>query len=67
MPSVAKVTEIIGGSSKSFDDAMKQALKRAMKTLKNVSAAWVAAQEVIIRDDKIVEYRVRLKLTFILN
>jgi flavin-binding protein dodecin len=67
MTSVAKVTEIISGSSKSFDDAMKQGLKRAMKTLKNVSSAWVASQEVMIRENKIVEYRVRLKLTFILN
>jgi hypothetical protein len=41
-------------------------LKRATKTLKNVTSAWVASQEVILKDDKIAEYRVRMKITFIL-
>jgi flavin-binding protein dodecin len=64
--SVARVTEITATSTKSFDDAMKQGLKRATKTLKNVQAAWIASQEVIVKGDKIVDYRVRMKVTFIL-
>lgn len=64
--SVARVTEITASSSKGFDEAMKQGLKRATKTLKNVQAAWIASQEVIVKNDKIVEYRVRMKVTFIL-
>ena len=64
--SVARVTEISSASKKSFEDAMESALKRATKTLKNVTAAWIASQEVILKDNKITEYRVRMKVTFIL-
>jgi flavin-binding protein dodecin len=64
--SVARVTEITSASKKSFDDAVETGLKRATKTLKNVTAAWIASQEVVLKDDKIVEYRVRMKVTFIL-
>jgi dodecin len=64
--SVARVTELTSSSKKSFDDAVESGLKRATKTLKNVTAAWIASQEVVLKDDKIVEYRVRMKVTFIL-
>lgn len=64
--SVARVTEISSASKKSFEDAMESGLKRATKTLKNVTAAWIASQEVILKDNKITEYRVRMKVTFIL-
>lgn len=64
--SVARVTELTSSSKKSFDDAIETGLKRATKTLKNVTAAWIASQEVVLKDDKIVEYRVRMKVTFIL-
>jgi len=65
--SVARVTEIIASSPKSFDDAVKTGVKRACKTLKNVKGAWVKSQKVVIEKDKIVEYRVNLDVTFILN
>ncbi len=65
--SVAKVSEIISSSTKSFDDAIASGVKRATKTLKGIQSAWVADQEVIVKNDKIVEYRVRLKVTFILK
>jgi dodecin len=64
--SVARVTEITSASKKSFDDAISSGLKRATKTLKNVTSAWIASQEVVLKDDKIIEYRVRMKVTFIL-
>ena len=66
--SIARVTEIKASSTKSFDDAIKAGVARAHKTLKNVKAAWIENQEVII-DDKgqITEYRVQLKVTFILE
>ncbi len=64
---VARVTEISASSKKSFDDAIQSGLKRATKTLKNVSAAWIASQEVMLENDKITEYRVRMKVTFILE
>jgi dodecin len=64
---VAKVTEIIASSDKSFDDAVKVGIARACKTLKNVSGAWVKDQKVAIDKDKIVRYRVNLKVTFVLE
>ena len=65
--SVARVTELISGSSKSFDDAVEKGVKRASKTLKNVQGAWVKDQNVTIKNGKISEYRVVLKVTFILE
>ena len=65
--SVARVTEIIASSSKSFDDAVENGVKRASKTLKNVKAAWVQDQNVVCDDGKITEYRVTLKVTFVLE
>ena len=65
--SIAKVTEVISSSSKSFDDAIENGIKRASKTLKGITGAWVADQKVTVKDGKIDEYRVVLKLTFILE
>lgn len=64
---VARITEITSTSGKSFDDALTKGVKRATKTLQNVTAAWVQDQEVVIDGGKIKEYRVRLKVTFILK
>lgn len=64
--SVAKIAEITAGSPKSFDDAVKVGIERAAKTLKNVKGAWIQDQEVRIDGDAISEYRVHLKVTFIL-
>ena len=65
--SVAKVTEIIASSKESFDDAVKQGIKRASKTLKGITSAWVQDQQVVVKDGKVKEYRVNLKVTFILT
>ena len=65
--SVAKVSEIIASSDKSFDDAVAKGVKRASKTLKNVTSAWVQDQQVVVQDGKITESRVNLKVTFILK
>jgi dodecin len=64
---VAKVTEIISSSQKSFDDAIQKGVARACKTLKNVSGAWVKDQTVLVKKNKIVEYRVAMKVTFVLE
>ena len=64
--SVAKVTEIICSSSKSFDDAVENGIERASKSLKGITGAWVADQKVTVSDGKIDEYRVVLKVTFVL-
>jgi flavin-binding protein dodecin len=64
--SVARVTEIISSSNKSFEDAIEKGVARAAKTLKNVEGAWIKGQKVIVKKGKIAEYRVNLKVTFIL-
>ncbi|PRY76887.1 hypothetical protein CLV80_10764 [Yoonia maritima] len=65
--SIAKVTEVISSSSKSFDDAVENGIKRASKTLKGITGAWVADQKVTVSDGEIQEYRVVLKITFVLD
>lgn len=65
--SVARVTEIISASKKSFEDATRVGIGRANKTLKNVKGAWIKSQKVVIDNGKIVEYRVTLKVTFVLT
>lgn len=65
--SVAKVTEIISSSKKSFDDAVEQGVKRACKTLEGVKGAWIESQQVKVEDGKIAEYRVTMKVTFVLK
>ena len=65
---VARVTEIISSSKESFEDAVKQGLKRSAKTLKNVRGAWVEGQKVNCDNEgHITEYRVILKVTFVLE
>ena len=64
---VAKVTEITATSDKSFNDAIQQGITRASKTLKNITGAWIADQEVMIEKGKISGYRVRLRVTFVLE
>jgi flavin-binding protein dodecin len=65
---VARVTEIISGSDESFEDAVRKGVKRANKTLSNVRGAWVEGQKVVCnRDGDIKEYRVNLKVSFVLS
>ncbi len=65
--SVAKVTEIISSSQKSFEDAVNSGIKRANKTLDNVKGAWVKDQKIVVEKGKIVEYRVTMRVTFVLK
>ena len=65
--SIAKVTEVTASSKISFEDALQQGIARADKTLKNVEGAWIQEQKVIVKGGQIVEYRVNMKVTFVLN
>jgi dodecin len=65
--SVAKVSEIISSSPESFEDAIKKGIQRANKTLKNIRGAWVDNQKVVVEKGKIVEYRVNMRVTFVLQ
>ena len=64
---IARITEVSSSSTKSFEDAVDNGVERAAKTLKNVTGAWVKDQEVGIKDGKVYEYRVKMKVTFILE
>jgi flavin-binding protein dodecin len=65
--SVARVTEITAQSTKSFDDAVAQGVKRACKTLDNVTSVWVQEMKADVQDGHISAYRVNMKITFVLN
>jgi len=66
--SIARITEIKSSSAKSFDAAILEGIARAHKTLKNVKSAWIQSQEVMLdAKGKIIEYRVLMKITFILK
>ena len=64
---VAKVTEITAGSKDGFEAAIKRGIKRANKTLKNITGAWVNEQSVVVKNGKITDWRVNMKVTFILD
>jgi flavin-binding protein dodecin len=64
---VARVTEITAASPESFDDAIRTGIARAVKTLDNVRGAWIQDQEIVVEDDKVTQYRVHMKVTFVLT
>lgn len=65
--SVAKVIEISSSSPDSFEDAVRQGVARASKTVKNITAAWVQDQQVSVANGQVTEYRVMMKVTFVLE
>ena len=65
--SVARVTEITASSPKSFEDAVRLGVERASKTLKNVEGAWVQDMKVVVKDGQVTEFRVNMKITFVLT
>jgi len=65
--SVARVTEVIASSADGFEAAIAEGVERANKTLKNVTGAWVQDQKVVIDNGTITEYRVNLKISFVLE
>jgi flavin-binding protein dodecin len=65
--SVAKVTEISASSKESFDDAIKQGIKRADETIDKIQGAWVNEMKLKVDDGEITEYRVNMKVTFVLK
>ncbi len=65
--SVAKVSEISATSNVSFDDAIRQGIVRANKTLRNVKSVWIKEQQVRVENEAISEYQVNMAVTFILD
>jgi len=66
-PRVARVTEIIAASPKSFDDAVQVAFSRATKTLRGITGLRIVEQKIAVQDAKILEYRVRMEVIFVLE
>ena len=64
---VARVTEISATSPQSFEDALRQGLERATKTLRGVTSAWIKDQRVKLADGKVTEYQVNMEVTFVLE
>lgn len=65
--SIAKTSEISASSSKSFEDAICKGIKRFSKTIKQVEGAWIKEQKVVVTDDEVSEFRVTMKVSFILD
>ncbi len=65
--SVAKVTEITSSSTVSFQDAIEKGIARASSTLKGIRGAWVNDESVKVADGKVTEWRVNMKITFVLE
>jgi hypothetical protein len=64
---IAKVTEITSSSTKSFEDAIREGIARASKTIDNIRGAWVNEQNVVVKGGKVTEWRVNMRVTFVLN
>lgn len=64
---IGKVIEISASSTTSFEDAIQQGINRATETIEDVRGAWIKEQEVRVENGKITEYRVNMKVTFILH
>jgi dodecin len=67
MSSIAKITEITSSSPTGFEDAIRNGMERASETLEGIQGAWVKEQKVVWGGGAITEYRVTMKVTFVLN
>ncbi len=65
--SVVKVTEIMSDSKTSFEDAINDGLARASKTIHNIKSAWIKDQKVVVENNKVAEYRVAMKVSFLVD
>ena len=67
MSTVGRVTEITSRSETSFEDAIRMGIERASKTLRGVKGAWIKEQQVEVEGGQIVNYRVNMLVTFVLD
>ena len=64
---IAKIIEISASSATSFEDAVKQGLAKAAETVHGIKGAWIAEQKVEVEDGAIVEYRVDMRVSFLVD
>jgi flavin-binding protein dodecin len=65
--SVAKVVELTASSPTSFEDAAKNGIEKASETLRNIQGAWISEEKVDVKDGQISEFRVTLRITFLVE
>lgn len=65
--SIAKIVEVSASSPKSFDDAIEQGIAKAAETVRGIKGAWVSEQKLKVEDGKIVEYRVDMRVSFVVE
>jgi len=65
--SVAKNTEITATSTESFEDAIRRGIRKTAETVDGIQGAWVKEQKVMVDGDNITEYRVTMKVTFVVK
>jgi len=65
--SVAKVIEVTATSPNSFDDAVRAGIEKSTETVRNIKGAWVSEQKVDVENGKITDYRVTLRISFVLD
>ena len=65
--SVARVTELSCTSNESFEDAIREGIERANKTLRGVRSAWVKEQRVMVNRENSLEFQVNILVTFVLE
>ena len=65
--SVAKVVELTASSPTSFEDAVKNGIEKAAETLRNIQGAWVSEEKVDVKDGQITDFRVTLRITFLVE
>ena len=65
--SIARITEITSTSERSFDEAVQDGIERASTTVRGITGAWISDQEVVVEDGAITLYKVRMRVTFVLD
>jgi flavin-binding protein dodecin len=64
---IVKIVEVIAQSEKSFDDAAQRAVREAAKTVRGIKGIWIDNFSGVVEGDRIVEYRVNAKLSFVIE
>ena len=67
MSTIVKVVEVIAQSDRSFDDAVSNAVTEAARSVKHIKGLWIDNMQCIVKDNRIAEYRVNAKISFLVE
>jgi dodecin len=65
--SVVKFVELSGRSSQGFEDAIRQTVERASKTIRNIQSVWVKEFEGVVENNQVTQFQVVVKLSFLVG